>query len=98
MLYDTSEAAPLARAAARLLPNGGVLLLADPAAGRVQSARAAAADALRGLGARVREEELAAPPAGDGWYSVRAGDGGSGAAASESIVLLRADFDGPPNL
>ena len=97
VLYDPKEAAPLARSAARLLKTGGTLLLADPAAGRVATARAAAADALRELGARVSEAPLPAPPAGDGWYTLRAGDGKtSSATPSEEIVLLRADFDAPP--
>ena len=93
VLYDPNEAEPLARSIASLLPNGGTLLLADPAAGRVESARAAAAKALEALGATVSETPLEPPPAGDGWYAVRAGDGsGQGVAAFEPIVLLRAEF------
>ena len=99
VLYDPAEAAPLARSAAELLREGGTLLLADPAEGRVISARKAASDALRGFGARVSEVALSAPPAGDGWYSLRAGDGKTNAGLpSEAMVLLRADFDGPPAL
>lgn len=97
VLYDVNEAEPLARAAARLLRKGGTLLLADPAGGRVARARSAASAALEALGARVSEEPLAMPPAGDGWYAVRAGDG-VGAVPSERIVLLRAVFEGPPLL
>ena len=66
---------PLARSAAELLRDGGTLLLSDPAECRVMSSRKAAADALRGFGARVTEVPLSAPPAGYGWYSLRAGDG-----------------------
>ena len=55
-----------------LLP--GTLLLADPAAGRIKAARAAITEALRDLGASVSEQPLEAPPAGDGWYSLRAGE------------------------
>ena len=54
-----------------LLP--GTLLLADPAAGRIKAARAAITEALRDLGATVSEQPLETPPAGDGWYSLRAG-------------------------
>ena len=96
VLYDPAEAAPLARSAAQLLRHGGELLLADPTAGRFERARAAAADALRDLGASVSEQPLPSPPAGDGWYSLRAGDGrSSGALPSEPIVLLRAVFEKP---
>jgi len=99
VLYDPREAAPLARSAAALLSGGGTLLLADPAAGRIKAARAAAAEALRELGARVSEQPLETPPAGDGWYSLRAGDGKArGALPTEAMVLLRADFDRPPAL
>eukprot|EP00966_Prymnesium_polylepis_P205388 4759494-Prymnesium_polylepis.1 len=96
VLRDTREVGPLTRTAARLLKGGGTLLLVDPAAGRVAGARAEAAEAFRALGARVSEQPLDAPPAGDGWYSLRAGDGKVGVAApSEPSVLLRADFDPP---
>ena len=107
VLYDPREAAPLATQAARLLPNGGTLLLADPAAGRAQSARAAATDALRELGATVSE----VPPrrrlratagtacAGDGsalgWRAHRAAASRVGGAARVSmkfILTLRAIF------
>lgn len=99
VLYDPAEAAPLAAAAARLLSEGGTLLLADPAKGRAVSARAAAADALKALGATVSEVPLDAAPAGDGWYEVRAGGGAGGnVAAGEAIVLLKAVWLGPPNL
>ena len=97
VLYDPDEAAPLALAAARLLPNGGALLLADPAAGRAVSARAAATRALEDLGAVVSETPLEAAQAGDGWYSVRAG-GGDRVDAGEAIVLLKAEWKGPPAL
>ena len=98
VLYDPSEAVPLARGAARLLSEGGTLLLADPAQGRAGSARAAAKAALEALGATVSEEALGACPGGDGWYALRAGDGRSSAAATEAVVLLRAEFAGPPSL
>lgn len=91
VLYDEAEAAPLVRCAAALLGKGGTLLLADPADARVERARAVAVETLTELGARVTEESLPAPPAGDGWYTVRPGDG-AGAMATEPIVLLRAEF------
>jgi len=98
VLYDPKEAAPLARAVAMLLREGGTLLLTDPAACRVTRARAQLSDALRALGARVDERLVEAPPAGDGWYSLRAGDGMvSAAVPSEPTVLLRAVFDMPPS-
>ena len=53
---------------------------------------------LDSCGARVSEAPLDSPPAGDGWYSVRAGDGASGVAATEPIVLLKAEFDEAPQL
>jgi predicted nicotinamide N-methyase/uncharacterized protein YqgV (UPF0045/DUF77 family) len=104
VLYDPCEAAPLARSAAKLLREGGTLLLSDPAAGRIERARSKASDALRQLGATVSERPLASAPAGDGWYSLRAGDGrtsagrdgGSAAGASEPVVLLCAEFGKPP--
>ena len=98
VLYDPSQAAPLATCAARLLAKGGTLLLADPAAGRVATARAAATEALVALGAAVSEVPLEAPPAGDGWYSVRSGDSRTGAVSLEPIVLLQAVFERPPRL
>ena len=99
VLYDPNEARPLAVAAARLLPAGGTLLLADPAAGRIAEARAAASAALEELGATVSEAPLrASASAGDGWYAVRAGDERSGAMAQEPIVLLKAVWEGKPKL
>ena len=59
-----------------------------------QSARDAVSEALRGLGASVSERPISAPPAGDAWYSLRAGDGtASVAAPSEAVMLLRADVE-----
>lgn len=96
VLYDSSEVVSLARSAAHLLKDGGTLLLSDPEAGRVADARAALLGALREMGASVSEEALAPPLSqGDGWYSLRAGDGkASVAAPTEPTVLVRAVFDG----
>ena len=103
ILYEDDPTIPkaVAHAAAALLKSGGTLLLADPADGRggSSSARDAVSEALRDLGASVSERPISAPPAGDAWYSLRAGDGtASVAAPSEAVMLLRADFDGPPKL
>ena len=94
-------ATAVALAAAALLKNGGVLLVADPAISRVDaSARTVLVEALRRMGAcMIQQQPIMAPPAGDAWYSLRAGDGkASVAAPDEAVVLLRADFDGPPDL
>ena len=101
VLYTSpSEARLLARAAARLLKEGGTILLADPAAGRVDDdAQQAVAQALREMGAEVSTMPLASPAySGDGYYTLRAGDGkANGALPTEEIVLVRADFANPPS-
>lgn len=98
VLYHPTDAQPLVRAAASLLKDGGTLLLADPAGGRIENAQQAAAQALRDLGAVVSEVPLEAPVyCGDGYYTLRAGDGkANGASPTEAILLLRADFASPP--
>ena len=60
----------------------------------------AAAEALREMGAVVSESSIASPVyCGDGYYTLRAGDGkANGALPSEAIVLLRADFASAPVL
>ena len=96
---EPSAVTAIACAAATLLSSGGTLLVADPAQGRVGGARTALTEALGRTGAVVSEQPIAAPPAGDAWYSLRAGDGMSSIAGpDEAVVLLRADFAGPPDL
>jgi len=94
VLYEPAAAMAFARSAERRLrKSGGTLLLADPADGRGSSMRTTVAEALEDMGASVSVLPLDAPPAGDGWYSLRAGDGKAGVAApTEPVVLLRADF------
>jgi len=95
ILYEDDVPMAVARAAATLLKSGGTLLVADPAQSRIGSARGVLATELRDMGARVSEQPIAAPPAGDAWYSLRAGDGKKSVATpDEAVILLRADFDG----
>lgn len=93
VLYGPNEADPFAQTVAQLLRKGGTLLLSDPVAGRVKSARAAVAEALRRKGAQVTEHPLEASIAGNSWYSQQAAEGISlGSMPPEPTVLLRADF------
>ena len=102
ILYELGPpvAMAVARAVAGLLTSGGTVLLADPEQGRLGGGlRTVLAEALRAMGACVSEHPIAAPPAGDAWYSLRAGDGKTSVAApDEPTVLLRAYFEGPPDV
>jgi predicted nicotinamide N-methyase len=59
VLYDPSDAAPLAECVASLLAGGGKLLLADPAEGRAVGCRERLVVALEASGATVSVEPLA---------------------------------------